>query len=395
MAGLAVGSVTRQAIWLLALVGLPVLAIGWREQWRQARWRQWIILWGLLMVPVLLAMPDAVDPMRSGRTALRLLSYALMAAVLFRWAPAAKDYPRFIGVSGAILVLLLIDGVVQYFSGTNIVGEPLYQDLRYGDRVTGLLGLDFGWVFAVLSPMVLEAARVGSRRGYAFWLVVPLLLVAVLLSGSRASLLVMLMGWLVYAALITRSHGRAALLAFLGPVAAGVVAVLVLLLLSAETGQRWRDALGVLASDSASWNEALSLRPELWSAAITIFQDHWLNGVGVRGYGVEAEPLLASVVGLPDKPQGWSPHLAVFEVMTDLGLLGLLGYGVFYVVLLRGLWGAPALAVGPGLAAVLAFFPFGATLPLFSMRVAGIGWLCLTMAMVMVRDHEQNAGVPG
>jgi hypothetical protein len=388
--GLAVGSVTRQAIWLLALVGLPLLISGRRCLWQQGLWRRWVFWWSLFAVPIVLAMPDAVDPERGMRAAIRMLSYLLMGVVIFRWPLARSDQSRYLLWSGVLLSLLLVDGIVQFFVGFNVGGEPLYQDIRYGQRITGFLGIDYGWVIAVLSPFILEAARVAGRSGWFFWVAVPLLLIAVLLSGSRASALLMLMGWAAYFAMLWARLGFGPARQFMQPLLAACVLALTAVFIDPDLHQRWSDALGVFAADPARWDEALSLRPSLWSTSLSVFQEHWVNGVGLRGFGEVAATDLAKVDGLPDKPQGWSPHLAVLEVATNLGVIGLIAYCGFYTSLVRWIALAPISTLAPGLSAALAFFPFGSTLPLFSMRVASVAWLCLAMALVLAREQQQQ-----
>lgn len=393
--GLAVGSVTRQAIWLLALLGLPLALFNGRRLWQQILWRRWLFWWSLFAIPALLSMFDAVDAERGWRTVVRLVSYLLMGAVLFHWSLPRAQQPRFLLLCGAVLSLLLIDGILQFLLGFNLGGEPLYEDIRYGQRVTGFLGVDYGWVIAALSPFLLEAARLAGRRGWWFWWVVPLALLAVLLSGSRASALLMVVGWVLYLGMLWVRFGRKVVQPLLLPLLVSALVAASAVALDADLAQRWEDALGIFAADANRLNAALSLRPELWSAAWSVFEEHWINGVGLRSFGEVAAPSLSAVEGLPDKPQGWSPHLAVLEVAVNLGVIGVLAYVVFYVSLLNWLWRAPTLVLAPGLSAALAFFPLGSTLPLFSMRVASVSWLCLAMALSMAAeqygDSERDA----
>ena len=65
-----------------------------------------------------------------------------------------------------------------------------------------------------------------------------------------------------------------------------------------------------------------SWRPYLWDAAIALFLEHPINGVGIRAFGVSSETLLVGY-GVADRIPGaayhWSPHLSVLEVAADLG----------------------------------------------------------------------------
>jgi hypothetical protein len=167
------------------------------------------------------------------------------------------------------------------------------------------------------------------------------------------------------------------------PLATGLLACVILLLTSDEMAQRWSDALGVFELEREALNEALSLRPTLWTAAWQLFTEHWLNGVGTRGFGTLAEPALNAVPDLPDKPQGWSTHLALLDVAVGTGVIGTATYVVAYGWLVQWVWRAPFDTAGPGLTALMALFPLGSTLPFYSMRVGGTAWFCIAMAMVM------------
>ncbi len=390
--GFALGSLSRQLTWLLALIALPVLTLRYRELVDLPDWRRMSGWWLLATVPMVVALPDAVDVAGAGRTLWRFFSYWLAGSLLFLLTPAPDRQRSLMLLSGGLLVVLLGDGVLQALLGHNLAGFPLYEDSRYGYRVTGFLGVDFGWVMAVLSPFVLEAARLADTRGRLYWLALPLLLVAVMLSGSRASLLLMGIGWCLYGVQLTHRLGAAGLYRFLAPLSVGLLIGVATVLLSDDLSRRWADASGLFSTQAQSLNEALSLRPQLWSAGVAVFSDHWVNGVGVRGFGTVAAPMLESIEGLPEKPQGWTPHLAILEVATDLGLIGLAAYLVLYAKLLTWLWRAPITALAPGLAAALALFPLGSTLPLYSMRVAGMAWVCIALALAIARRDGKSSG---
>jgi hypothetical protein len=108
----------------------------------------------------------------------------------------------------------------------------------------------------------------------------------------------------------------------------------------------------------------------------------------MRAFGVSSETLLAGY-GVADRIPGaaynWSPHLSVLEVAADLGTIGLLGYAILLATLVRWLINAPVPALAPGLTALMALFPLGSTLPLFSARVSALAWISIAAALAFAK----------
>lgn len=396
VASLSVGSIAIQLYWLLGLAGLGLIARDWYRNGPSlpvTEPSRRLLLWALLLlVPALIAMLDAAAPERSARTLVRWLAYAVGAVALLKLPLARSRHAPLLTAAGVWLGVVVADGIWQYLNGFNVGGRALYQDDRYADRVTGFLGVDYGWVVAVLSPLLLETCRRLSPRGGFYWLALPAFLLVLLLSGSRASLLLMLVGFAGWSLLLAARWGRAALVAFLVPMLVATSFALATMVFSDALRLRWGDALGLFSADAEQISYALSYRPELWRAGWSIFTEHWLNGVGMRGFGQIATPYLAGAEGLPPKPQGWAPHLTVLEIGTDLGAIGLVAYALLYTDLLRWVWRAPSASLAPGLAALLALFPLGSTLSLFSARAGSTLWLMLTLAVALA-CHAQRADV--
>lgn len=386
----ALGSVGRQLIWPLGLLGLWQLLRHPREVLREPSVRHLWLLLLLMVVPGLLAQLDAFAFARSGRTLARLCWYGFAAIPLLMNPLGARHHRAFMTTSALVILFFVADGLVQYWTGSNLIGAPLFDDGRYALRITGFLGTDFGWVMACLSPFVLFAALQRDRHGGLFVVTVLLLLTATYLSGSRTSVLVLLVALfgipvLVYCSnrgtdegVATSANRQRAV--FFMPV---VGLVLVLMLVAGAGGARWHDVWGVLSNDPEGFNKALSLRPAIWREAWRVFSDHWVNGVGLRGFTDLAAPQLESIAGLPAKARGWSPHMAWLEVATSTGLIGLAAYLSAYCLFAWWLLRASASAHAAGLSALLVLFPLGSTLPLYSPRVAGMGWMMIVIALAL------------
>ena len=388
------GSVAIQMAWVLALFGgylfwrkgTVVIDPSLRQMWF------WL---GCLAVPALCSIFDSAVMDRSARTLLRMMSFGLAAVVLIQMPPSATALRKItIGVALAIGFFCL-DGILQKFFGHNIIGNPLWSDQFSPARITGFLGLNYAWVLMVLSPWLFEGCRLLDGRGLAYWVAIPLLFVAVILGGSRASGLLLVISVLTYASLIGVRLGISASVKFAVPVFASLLASVVMLASNPELGDRWLAMMGVFPGGAGDTAEILSWRPYLWDAAIALFLEHPINGVGVRAFGVSSETLLAGY-GVADRIPGaaynWSPHLSALEVAADLGTIGLLGYAILLTTLVRWLINAPMSAIAPGLTAFMALFPLGSTLSLFSARVSVVAWLSIAAALAFakVTTHSQR-----
>lgn len=379
------GSIGIQLIWLLALTGLIVVARD-RSNGLDLAGSQSILLplFAVLLVS-LWSLMDSVVPARSARTLVRFCSYGVAAWMLFRLAPRAEQLQPLILMVGGGVVFFWLDGLFQLVAGANLGGFPLYYDGRYADRITGFLAINYGWVMAVMSPWAFEACRLSRRPHIAYSVVLPIGCAAILFSGSRASMLLYLASLVLYGVFLGQKHGWSKM----GDYFFSMLFALVVALLAGASiealNDRWTDVHGVFSTQLEDWNYALSLRPNLWLAAGNLAVEHWLNGVGLRGFGTAASSLLAGTDLPPGDPYNWSPHLAVLEVAADLGLAGLMLYLILYYKLIRWCITCPSIAIAPALTAMLAFFPLGSTLPIWSARVAGMGWVFLAVSLVFVQ----------
>ena len=381
------GSVATQMAWVLALLGgylfwrkgAAVIDPSLRQMWF------WL---GCLAIPALCSIFDSTLMDRSVRTLLRMMSFGLVAVVLIQMPPSVTALKKItIGVALAIGFFCL-DGIFQKVIGHNIIGNALWSDQFNPTRITGFLGLNYAWVLMVLSPWLFEGCRLLDGRGLAYWVAIPLLFVAVILGGSRASGLLLVISVLSYAILIGVRLGIGTSVRFVVPVLVSLLGSMMMLAANPEIGDRWLAVMGVFPGGAGDVAEILSWRPYLWDAAIALFLEHPINGVGIRAFGVSSETLLAGY-GVADRIPGaaynWSPHLSVLEVAADLGTIGLLGYVILLATLVRWLINAPVSAIAPGLTALMALFPLGSTLPLFSARVSAVAWISIAAALAFAK----------
>lgn len=132
--------------------------------------------------------------------------------------------------------------------------------------------------------------------------------------------------------------------------------------------------LAIFSTDAATIDKATAHRLDLWRVAVAIARDHWINGVGPRG--------------------STHPHLALAEIACETGLVGLAGYLVFYLLLLRWLYRelrASRLRHRPWLLCPLtAWFPLNAHLAFYGSYWASFSWWMLAVSFAVVHTARHG-----
>lgn len=385
--GFAIGAINQQAMWLMAIAGIGVLLNRKLAVFQQPDIRVFLALWACWFLPAVISCFDSGAVERSLTAIIRYLSYGIAGFAFLALALKAFEIDRLLVFAGGLICFLALDGIAQFYLGFSVFGERVYDDVRYGPRVTGSVGIDYGPVMVVLSPFVFEMIRRHASQYRWLWSALPLISVAVVLSGSRASTLLFAVGLILFCGMTLRAGDRDTTLRFLLVGALSVVAIGVVVLSGAGANQ-WSDALSIIGGDAATVENALAFRPIIWAEAVAQFLSHPVNGVGIKAFQVVSQDVLFAVEGLPEKPQGWMPHLAILEIAVDTGVIGLFGYVVFIVLLFKSFCGTDARMIAPFIAVLLSVFPLASTLSVFSMRIAGLTWGLLGLLFVMARGYE-------
>jgi O-antigen ligase len=384
--GLSWRELHRIVFILLALYGVYQLIRHGREAWADPPVRRLTLLFACLWLPMLASWPDAVDPDRSLSAIGRYLVYLLAGIGLLRLPWSASGAHRLRWGLFAILAFWTLDGIYQFMTGVNLLGYPIFP----GGRLTGMFENSprLGLMLATLSPLWYETVRRLSARWPLAWsLLIPLVAI-VLLGGSRASWMIFVVGAVLYVWYLTRLAGQVIdykAWAWRGGILLVVAGVLIAQLdwLSSRV-----EVLGNLTSgEYAAIDAATSGRLPRWQAFAGMFAEHWFNGVGVRNYALV---YLAQGGQSSANDIYGHPHLFFGEIAAETGLIGLLGYLAFLVLVMRRFLASPALVATPWLIAVLlASFPLSSTLSFYSLFWSTLLWL-LVLAWLSV--ERQSAG---
>ena len=373
---LAVSVATRQLIWLMVVVSILTLLTNRDAVLLLPGLKKAAMLFACIAIPGLLSLLFSVNLERGVSAAFRFFAYALAAWVVLSVVIEDGDAKRIMSWLGILLVAWAVDGFVQILTGVSLLGDPLIELGEEGAIVTGSLQLGYGATLAILSPFFLEALRRAGGMGVGI-LSIPVY-AAIVMSGHQSSALLALIGLAGWAVLALRHKEVGAKRQVTGFVISAVIGLLLGIYLSIVTGQ-----VGTLAEAPARYQSFL-YQSQLWELSWQAFSGSWLTGVGMRGFGTFAIQESAGLI--PGLSETWHPHLILFEVVAETGIVGLIGYGL----LLWRLWlyiqdDRMHVAVA-GLTALLAVFPLGTAVGLYSYIGGNLIFLTFTLLVALDRD---------
>ena len=376
---LAVSVATRQLIWLMVVVSLLTLITNREAILSTPGMKKAAMLFACIALPGLISLLFSVNLDRGISAVFRFAAYALAAWVVLSVKIEEGDAKRIMSFLGILLVAWAVDGFVQLLTGVSLLGDPLVELGEEGAIVTGSLQLGYGATLAILSPFFLEALRRAGGMGVGI-LSLPVY-AAIVMSGHQSSAVLALIGLAGWAMLALRNKEVGAKRQVTGFVISAIIGLLLGVYLSVVTGQ-----VSTLAEAPARYQSFL-YQSQLWELSWQAFKDYWFTGVGMRGFGTYA--LATDASAIPGLAETWHSHLTILEVISETGLVGLIGYGL----LLRWLWGYVQderihVAVA-GLTALLAVFPLGTAVGMYSYIGGNLIFLTFTLLIALDRDCPQ------
>lgn len=380
---------------LMAVLALGHLVRDWRQLRRDREVRLVLAVFLGLWVPQVLALPDAVDFGFSARTAAIYVALPLMAVYMIR---ALADDRQWRLLSAGIAVIVGVWAVDVVLPALDIVewpGRPDDErmlDGAYFGRHT------LGYLAAVMAPFVFEISRRYGHRSWVVWLVPVALCAVVILSGKRWAWIMLVLGGAGFGAYLVRVRGvRPARIAG----AAALLGLLAMFLYSQHEGTRERVelSLGVFSTDLEEIDTAIAWRLDIWRNAAVVASDHWVNGVGTRGYRDVYEAYAPpDDFWVQDGLTGaLHVHFFALEVAAETGVIGLLGYGFALWAILTFLRRIPADRpwVWPlGIAVIVALLPVNLHTALYGERWSGISWWLLGLLAASVSRFGQPCTAP-
>lgn len=366
---------------LMTFGGIALLFKDGRAIWRHHSMRWFLLLFACIWLPLVAALPDAVYFERAARTALAYVRFPLAGVfALYALHDESARHKLFMALA-VVLSFWVADAVLQAGIGQNMFGFP-----PINGRISGVFSpkLTLGLVLATFAPIYFEVIRrLASRLSSWYWLMLTPYSAVILLAGSRTSWGMYAAGMVGFAVYLyirvgarPRHLGRAILIFLLcaAPIAA-------LLSTSSLLQNRLHSTQGLFSGNYEKANRATGIRFPIWKTGIHIVKDHWLNGIGARGFRYIYPKYAASddfYMKINPTSGPTHPHLIMLEILVETGVIGLLGFVAFLFLILRRTWAAMrtgnTYTVALGLSILVATLPINAGIAFYGSVLSALVW---------------------
>ncbi len=383
LAALSFGTLVHVPLGVMAILGVIGLARDPGQLRRDAGIRVLVLAFLCLWLPMLLALPDAVEPGRAVKTTAAYLH--VLPAALYVARVVARPCAFTLVFRGTLVILAFwcADAALQAAVGRDLLGHPydgtILKGAFYPNQRLGL-------VLATLAPLGCEGLRRATGPWRWAWLAVPPYALVLALSLKRSAWVMLGLALGGYAVLLWLRGVRPRAGAALAAVLAAVLVVGGAAWHSPALRERVASAGALASGDYATLDRASSWRLSLWHTGLRMTAAHPLNGIGPRGFRyVYPQYAPADDFWMRSYGRGQThPHLMLLEVAIETGVPGLLGLLVFWALWLRTFVACARDA--PGAAAFLlalgvAWFPLNAHLAFYGSWWSALAWWLLAIGV--------------
>ncbi len=378
----------------LAEIPLSVFALSLPLLLRKPEYRQRMRRVSVMLIPLFLCywLPmvassfDSFAPQTSSLKTLAALRYLAAAFSIAIFMQPASARWRVLRWTAFLLVFWAVDGFVQLFVGSDLLGITMHPD-----RLNALFIRQYqfyGPTLAMLSPLLLEYAR---RRWPAWAWVVSfgLILGAVMIAGMRSGWLIMGLVLTAYLLLAFNRENRELRLATLSIPVLSVIVLLAGYFASPLFQERVDQSLQALDGTEAAVDFASTERLPIFRTSIEMIRAHPVNGVGVRAYEAAypeyAAPDDIHLAKTGGRRGALHAHNVVLEVLADTGVIGLAGLLASVILFWRSWRAMPPSqrqeAFPYALALVLILFPVNSHFAIFGTYLSSLIWILVGLWM--------------
>ncbi len=377
-------------IGIMALIGLYHAIKSPAELFRDRLTRLFIFVFACIWIPMLFSLPDAVNLSRSAKTVFGYLRFLFMGIYVLQSLKGRDIWQKLRLFIFCLIAFWSIDGLIQLVIGRNLFGYPLFLN-----RVTGMFypRYTIAHILAGFSPIYFDYIFEKSRNLRWLWILLIPLVIVVLMCGRRSAwimLFVSISGYLFY--VIHRYRLDKSIVKSLALFGTMILTVAIITFaLNKPLQDRVDNTLDLFSGDYEIVNKATSLRLPIWKVSIQMFRDHWINGVGPRGFRYEFDKYSED---LWDGYVPAHPHQMYLEIMVETGLIGIAGFifAAYWLVSMflknRYLW-----AVFPTLlCSIVVIFPINTHMAIYSSYWGSVVWLILILTFLNAR-YVQNQDI--
>lgn len=382
------GRSVELAVLVMMVIGGVDLIKNRNNIWKKSSFLIFGVLFLCFWIPSLVSLIDAVNISKSSVTTFGMLRFYLAGVfVISRLSSPQTIRLLVLGIS-VIATLWSLDNLLQAITGFDIFGRP-----PIAGRIPGIFGDSprSGWMLIpLISVAVLYIATLGR-----LWLSATLAFLmagAIFISGDRGAWVALFWIFLSLCCFLfisgkgfkKRVVVSLAVVAFL--ISAGVSQV-------PEVQSRMVLTYSAMGGGFEAWDAATSKRLTIWVTAFEVIKDNPVNGIGVRGFRY-AYPDYAPEDDFFVK-DGVGPHHShqiVVEMLSDAGVIGLVGYILSLIccvwLVREAIRRKTYLALGFLASVIGVLMPINSHLSFYSSYWAQACWLLFAFAVVAV-FHER------
>jgi len=297
-----------------------------------------------IWIPMVLSLPDAVNFQESFRKVLTFTAYYLMGIAVISLLTSEVRRQHLINGMGVVLVIWCLDAVWQSYTGSNLLGFP------YETQLSGVFYPKFrlGLILAILSPFYFEFIRHHAKKySWLTLLLIPYIYV-IILSGNKSSWVMLVISVLLYIIYLKLSgffsrFKKSQVIIVLIICFAGLALLSNVDKIIPKNKVTWIEGrmhsiISLLSGDIDNAGATFQDRIMIWEGAIRVSRDHWINGVGPRGFRYIVDDYIVTddKYYISEVAHGSThPHQIVLEIMTETGIIGVIGYLIFFILILK------------------------------------------------------------
>ncbi len=343
-----------------------------------------------LWLPMLVALIDAVSFDHALHTVFPYIRFLFLGLYLISELNNESAQKVLLLSVFCLVAFWCIDALIQVLFTIDLFGYP--YEARH---ITGMFypKNTIAHICAGLSPLYFELVRQKYRQNKSVLLLLIPLFVVILISGRRATwimLAVSVTGYVFF--FMTRKNNFSVSRNHFLIVALVLALIMGVIVAKHEPiNRRVMVTLGLFSGDYEAMDKATAKRLPLWITSLHMANENWFNGVGPRGFRYAYSNFTNDKDYWRETGQT-HPHQLLLEVLTESGLIGILGLVIFMYIFYRF---AKRNCVDPPFfpwawAVFVVIFPINTHMAFYGSYWSSFFWLLLSLSFVAANSDSNT-----